>query len=263
MLTYPRVLLTCVGVCVDLFAYEVCYDRTLSPALFLPCVAVATDAVVGAVVCLYGNNVSAGLAVPILIMNYLLDGLALFLSLYIYTMYFHRLMATGWPENPKLPGLMLLVGPFGQLGAALLLTGSAASTKMNFEHYNAGTFITAAGSQIASAAGVVLALLFLGHDIFWLLVAVCGILKGAYRREHTYTLLWQAMIFPVATMTTTFVALSVEMDSAAFRGLAAAFTIYLTTAYLINWCFIIWHSIKGNLLIKPEPQQNTNGIKGD
>lgn len=181
----------------DIFAYEVAYDRTLSPALFLPCVAVATDAVVGAVICRYGHDVSARLAVPILIMNYLLDGLAIFISLEIYTIYFHRLMATGWPESPKLPGLMLLVGPFGQVGAALLLTGSAASTRMDFEHYDKGTFLTMAGGETAAAVGVILALLFLGHDLFWLLVAICGIGKGFIKHEHTYTLLWQAMIFPV------------------------------------------------------------------
>lgn len=100
---------TTIGVCFNLFLRDVAYDRTLTPALYIPCVGVSTQAVAGAVVCRYGYDISARLAVPILIMNYLLDGLAIFISILIYTIYMHRLMAVGLPAGPEAPGLMLNV----------------------------------------------------------------------------------------------------------------------------------------------------------
>lgn len=127
---------------------------------------------------------------------------------------------------------------------------------MDFAHYGKGFFLTAEGAQTVSNAGTMLALLFLGFDLFWLVIACCGIARSAFRRELCYTLLWQGTIFPVATVTTTFVALSIEMDSPTFRVLSAIFTIYLVANYLINWVFIVWKSITSDLLIKKETKDD-------
>lgn len=192
-------VVTCIGVCIAIAQHDVVYDRTMSTALFLPAVGVATDAVVGGLICNYAYGMTARLAVPILITSYFLDGLAVFVSLEIYTLFFHRLMTSGWPEPAKLPGLILLVGPFGQTAAALLLAGSAASTAMDFPHYDKGTFLTMMGAEGVTSAGTLIALLLLGHDFFWIVVACGGIGVGVMNRTLTYSLLWWATIFPLGT----------------------------------------------------------------
>lgn len=127
---------------------------------------------------------------------------------------------------------------------------------MDFAHYSRGSFLTMEGGQVVANAGTLLALLFLGFDLFWLVIACCGIARSAYRKELCYTLLWQGTIFPVATVTTTFIALSIELNSPTFRVLSAIFTIYLTANYLVNWVFIIWKSITSDLLIKQETKDD-------
>jgi tellurite resistance protein TehA-like permease len=170
------------------------------------------------------------------------------------------------------------VGPFGQSAAAMQLLGSAAKTKMDFAGYNRGTFLTAAAAPSANVAGVVFALLLLGHDFFWITVALIGILEGAYERKMSYSLVWWTTIFPVcmssrilalkeglltslllsATMTTAFISLSIAMDSPTFRVLSTALLLILLVDFFINWGYTIWYSIKGDLLIKHEELERPN-----
>ena len=81
----------------------------MPPSLFLPAVGVATSAVVGGQVVTYSYDISPRLAVPVVIVAYFLGGLAIWLAIILYGIFFHRLMASGWPEPAKRPGLMMLV----------------------------------------------------------------------------------------------------------------------------------------------------------
>ena len=81
----------------------------MTPSLFLTALGLATNALVGAQVVTFAYNISPRLAVPIIIVAYLAAGLAIWLSIILYGIFFHRLMASGWPEPAKRPSLMLLV----------------------------------------------------------------------------------------------------------------------------------------------------------
>ena len=98
-----------VGVCIFLFRTNLIDDRSINPSLFLPVVGVATAAVVGGQVVNYAFDISPRLAVPVIIVAYLLGGFAIWLSVILYSIFFHRLMASGWPEPAKRPSLMMLV----------------------------------------------------------------------------------------------------------------------------------------------------------
>ena len=50
---------------------------------------------------------------------------------------------------------------------------------------------------------------------------------------------------------TAFVELAIAMDSPTFRALATGIFLILLVNYFIIWGFTIWHSVYGNLLIKP------------
>ena len=98
-----------IGVCITLFTINMIDDRSMPPSLFLAAVGVATAAVVGGQVVTYSYNISARLAVPVIVVAYFLGGLAIWLSIILYGIFFHRLMASGWPEPAKRPTLMMLV----------------------------------------------------------------------------------------------------------------------------------------------------------
>lgn len=97
------------GVMITLFRTRMVHDRSLTPGLFLPIVGLSTDAVVGASICVYASEISPRLAVPVIIVAYMLSGFALWFSIMLYTLYLHRLMAVGFPEPGKTPQLFLLV----------------------------------------------------------------------------------------------------------------------------------------------------------
>lgn len=243
-------LTTCIGVCITLFRNNLIDDRSMTPSPFLPAVGVATAALVGGQIVNYAHDVSPRLAVPVVIVAYFLGGLAIWLSIILYGVFFHRLMASGWPEPAKRPALMMLVGPFGQTSAALQSLATAAFTKMDFAGYQKGTFLQASAASGVSSASIVFALLLLGHDIFWIICCLFGVLEGAYMRQLSYNLTWWGTIFPVATMATAFLELSISMDSPAFRVLTAAFLLILLVNYFVNWGFTLYYIFTSDLLFK-------------
>lgn len=102
-------IITGVGVCITLFRTNLIDDRSMTPAPVLAAVGVSPAAVVGAQVINYAYDISPRLAVPVIIVAYLLGGVAIWLSIILYAIFFHRLMASGWPEPAKRPALMILV----------------------------------------------------------------------------------------------------------------------------------------------------------
>ena len=89
------------------------------------------------------------------------------------------------------------VGPFGQTSSALQVLGTAALTKMDFAGYHKGTFLQASAAPGVNSASIVFALLLLGHDFFWIICCLIGVLEGVFRRQIGYNLTWWSTIFPV------------------------------------------------------------------
>ena len=72
-------------------------------------VGMATAASEAGLITIYGFDMSSRLAVPQIIVGYFASGVAMFMAILLYTVYFHRLLAAGWPAPPKRAGLFILV----------------------------------------------------------------------------------------------------------------------------------------------------------
>ncbi|KAK3618478.1 hypothetical protein LTR56_024611 [Elasticomyces elasticus] len=219
---------------------------SVTPALVLPFVATATDAVVGALIVTYSHYVNARLAVPVILVSYMLTGIGIFAALMVYALFLTRLVNNGLPPAAQSPSLILLVGPVGQSSAALQGLGSAAASF--FGTYGKGTFLQQMSGTVCSVIGVLLGLLLLGFAYFLMIFAACCLLHVAIKREHTYSLMWWGTIFPIATVNTAMIELSITLDSPAFRGLSAGFLIFLLIDYFINWAFTLRDIFQGKLL---------------
>ena len=86
-------------------------ERSLTPALLVPVVGVATAGTIAGLICNYAFELSPRLAVPVIIVGYFLAGLAIWISVILYGVYFDRLMAVGWPPPASRPSLLVLVRP--------------------------------------------------------------------------------------------------------------------------------------------------------
>jgi len=221
----------------------------MPPSMFIPAVGVATVASVAGLVVNYSHDMSARLAIPIVIFAYILLGQGIFLGLILFAMYLHHLMVQGMPKGPKAPAILLLLGPTGQTATALQLLGTAANTNRVFAGVHKGTFLEASSAAGFDAASVALSLLLFGFGLFWAVVSIFCILQAVWKREMKWSFAWWSTIFPSATMNTACLLYANEMDSPAWRAVTAGFLIILLIDYFINWGYTIYLSIYGELLI--------------
>ncbi|KAF1989368.1 hypothetical protein K402DRAFT_390945 [Aulographum hederae CBS 113979] len=240
-------LLTCWTVYYLLAKKRMSHAATMPVALFLPAVGTSTDALVGGLIVQYSSGISARMAVPVIVTGYLLNGYGLFIALMVYAAFLHGLMTNGFPAPAKLPGLMLLVGPAGQCGAALQILGTASSR--NFGAYAKGTVLQSSTGAGLNSASVMFSLLLLGFDIFWAVFVTIALLEAAFKGQFKqFTLFWWSTIFPMGTMCTSFLLLGTEMDSPTFRVLATGLFLLLLVDYFVCWGFTIKGVWRGELL---------------
>lgn len=155
----------------------------------------------------------------------------------------------------------------GQVSTALQLLAQAALTKMDFAHYNRGTFLTQEAAMGLSASSIMLGLLFLGFSYFWFVIGIYGIIESSIknRSRAQYSMVWWALIFPVGsccyssllievyvnkntgTLDTAWQSLADSMDSPTFRVLTTGLFIILVICYFGNWFFTIKGVIRGPL----------------
>ncbi|THW67141.1 C4-dicarboxylate transporter/malic acid transport protein [Aureobasidium pullulans] len=231
-------------------------DRDMTPVLFMAPVGMATAASEAGLITIYGFDMSSRFAVPQIIVGYFASGVAMFMATLLYTVYFHRLLAAGWPAPAKRAGLFILIGPCGQLATAFQLLGESANTYMRFSQYKPsaiqppeyGTFWTQQTAQGVDGAGIFMALLLLGFDYLWFCIAIIGVVDVFVKRQATYTLTWWAIVFPTVTLTTAWLELASSMDSPTFRALVCALTVFLAIAFFVHLAFTLRGVANGSLI---------------
>ncbi|THX89033.1 C4-dicarboxylate transporter/malic acid transport protein [Aureobasidium pullulans] len=236
------VCVTCVVVLTVLFYTGNQADKDMTPVLFMAAVGMATAASEAGLITIYGFDMSSRLAVPQIIVGYFASGVAMFMATLLYTVYFHRLLAAGWPAPAKRAGLFILIGPCGQLATAFQLLGESANTYMRFSQHKPsaiqppeyGTFWTQQTAQGVDGAGIFMALLLLGFDYLWFCIAIIGVVD--------------AIVFPTVTLTTAWLELASSMDSPTFRALVCALTIFLVIAFFVNLAFTLRGVANGSLI---------------
>ena len=229
---------------------------TLGPTMVLPFVGTATGAVVGALIVSRSSDVDARLAIPVILVSYILAGIGFFAGLMIYGAYFVKLINTGLPPPDKTPGLILLVAPAGQSAAAALALGNA--SQLFFGTYNRGSFLQGSAGNTLATLGVLFALMFVGLGLMFAAFAIYIIIETAFKRQHKYSLIWWATIFPMATLNIAWIELAKNLDSPTFRVLATISLLLLLIDYFINWAFTLRDVYTGKLLSGRRPENVAN-----
>ena len=177
--------------------------KTLSLAIILPAVATSTVAAEGGLLCIYSFDISARLAVPVIIVSFMLVGVGIFIGTLIYALFLERMLVStpGWFDGVKRPTLILLLGPMGQSSTALMALGAA--SKMHFGAYAKGTFLTASSAEALGAACMLLSLLMFGLGVFWMIYGVYGIVDAVLRKQTKWTPAWYSTIFPAGKLIST------------------------------------------------------------
>jgi tellurite resistance protein TehA-like permease len=188
------VMLFALGIYILLTLKSLTEARQLSLAIILPAVATSTAAVEGGLLAMYSKDISARLAVPVIILSFMLVGIGIFVALCIFALFLQRILVNSWFDPVKRPTLCILLGPAGQSAAALMALGTASTT--HFAEYGKGPFLQQQTANALHAGCVLFALMLFGLGIFWALFAVYGILDAVLRGQAKWTPAWYSTIFP-------------------------------------------------------------------
>lgn len=271
-------------------------SQRLPTSIIIPAVSVSTIGLTGAVVSTYSYDISACLAVPVMILSFSWTGIGILLGLILTSWLFHAILADGWPVPDQTASMFILVGPMGndgfqelyrdtwnsanaetgQSAAALQILGAGASTYGRFSDYDAGTFITAEAAKGLAPACTLIALLLNGLGVIWLILGLIAVGERALRGQLRWTpavslklsayselplykakalitrIQFNAAVFPNATLTTSMLAFSIDLDSPAYRVITAIMIICLVIVYLINLVYTVMRVWQGKLLIVRE-----------
>lgn len=85
-------------------------EARIPVAIILPAVSVSTAAVEGAFVISLSIGISARLAVPVIVVGYMLVGLGTLLGLLLTAYLFYELMSHGWPPAAQTTTIFMFIG---------------------------------------------------------------------------------------------------------------------------------------------------------
>lgn len=224
----------------------------ISPLIFIPAVGVATLATVGGIISSYAYDISPGMAVPVIIFSFFSSGAGIIFSIMLVTYLFHDLLTHGWPKPMLSASMFIFVGPWGQSATNLQLLGAAAQKYHQFAGYNEGTFLTKTAALPLDVACILIALLLSGIGAVFLILAFCCMFRCAFRKELRWSPMWNAIIFPTGTLTTSFLLFGIEMDSPFFKVVTGILIVFLVIIFFVNLAFSIWQIAMGKLLIARE-----------
>lgn len=222
----------------------------------MPCVALATAGVTGGLIASYSYHISARMAVPIIIVAFILVGMAVFIALLLYAYLFYQLFVTGFPGGPQSAMLFLSIGPMAQSAAALQALGSTASTFGAFGGYHKGTFLQQSAASALNTACVLIALMLFGLATMWLILASYSMIEQTFMKKMKWAPTWNSIVFPCGTYTTACLQFSIEMDSPAWRALTAIGLIIIVIFFFINTAMTAIGVAKGEeMIVKEDPRQ--------
>lgn len=235
----------------------------LPTTVIIPAVSVSTVAVTGGVLPSYSYDISPRLAVPVIVVSFMMLGIGLILGFMLTGYLFHALLSFGWPPPPATASVFILVAPMGQNSAALQELALAARYYRQFGNYNKGSFLTAEAAVPLEAACTLLALFCIGLAVLWTCFALYAMIYRAVRKELTWSPSWNSIIFPMGTVTSATTLLATEMDSPAWRVITAALIVILVIVFLINMYFTIMGIAKGELLVIREDPRVKKKLEED
>lgn len=192
-------VLACIGLPYVFVTLEPPGLQGLTPATQLPLIAALTSAAGGGVICRYGA-LNYRLQVPVIIVSYLLIGVAIPLALGLDTVFLTRLFNKSAPTKVRVYQEMILCGPWGQGSFALQVLGQAVM-RGSFAGYAKGIFLTTNAAQPVGYASIFAGLLAWGQGTFWWAFAIISITHAAFvkpggLRAMKFGLLNWSLVFP-------------------------------------------------------------------
>ncbi|KAL0934816.1 malic acid transport [Colletotrichum truncatum] len=226
----------------------------ISPATQLPLIAALTAAAGGGTIC-NTAMLSSDQQIPVIIVSYLLIGMALPLAFALDVLFWARLLGNYQPPKPKAFQDMILCGPWGQSSFALQMLGKAVIGG-SFASYASGTFLTADAAAPVGYTSIFAGLAAWGLGTFWWFFAIMGVMNASFEgmrpKPIPYTLAGWALVFPWGVYTNAAVQLGKILDSRAFKVWSTCLALVL----VIIWIFNVTMTIRMLIFKRPSARKH-------
>ncbi|KAF3189560.1 hypothetical protein TWF788_010635 [Orbilia oligospora] len=239
-LTWINILMAsvaCIGIPYVFLKLEHPGVKNITPVVLLPFIAALTAAAGAGVISVFAK-ISPNLQIPLIIISFILIGMAAPLTLAYDALYLARLF-DGYSMPPRMIyQTFVLCGPPGQTSFALQVLGTAATN--SFGSYGKGAFIQGAAGSVVGTCCIFCALMIWGYGLFFWCYAILATIQalwgqdGGFRATKFSMSCW-SVVFPwgVFTMSAIQFGKPTSLDSEAWAVWSTILAIVM---------FIIWLS---------------------
>jgi tellurite resistance protein TehA-like permease len=155
-----------------------------SPSIFLPLIAALTAAAGGGVICQYAA-LSVPQQIPVIVVSFLLVGMAMPLSLVFDSIFIYRCLEGNFPKQHQTYQIAILMGPLGQGSFALQILGEVL-LRGSFATWGSGTFLTRSSAQSLAFTSQAAGVLCWVYGTFWWAFTIIALSQNGtgYAQQH-------------------------------------------------------------------------------
>lgn len=180
--------------------------------------------------------------------------------MFVITLWFYRYALHGLPSPAALPSVFLPLGPCGQGSYGILLLGKVVRD-LAYEHDLGFSVLTGQSARnIADAiyaGGLITALILWGLGLMWYILASAFFFEHCSRNRSyvgakSFSIAFTALTFPIGVFATATIELAAELDSPAFKVIAAVISAQVTLNWLYVFLMTCWKALDGTVFVAPE-----------
>lgn len=234
---------------------------SLAPTWLLPIVACVVAAASGGVVADTLAPFNPALARSTLFVSWAVWGSGVPIALMIIALLIYRFASGGPPAAPALASVFLPLGPCGQ-GSFGIITLGVVTRDLAYKYGTSMIPVPTpeAALRIADAiyaVCLITGLVLWGLALAWYLLGVAMFAEGVKRDASilgigNFTVGLWALTFPIGVWATATIVLAKELDSPAFKVIAA----FISAQVILHWVYVgvmtVWKVVRGDLFNAPE-----------
>lgn len=249
------------GMLLAMFTLQTHTVASLAPTWLLPIVACVVAAASGGVVAQTLAPFDPALARSTLFVSWAVWGSGVPIALMVIALLIYRFASGGPPAAPALASVFLPLGPCGQGSFGIVMLGVV--TRSLAYQYNTSMIpvdTAEAALRIADAiyaVCLITGLVLWGLALAWYTLGVAMFLDGLRKDKQILSVgkfgvgLW-ALTFPIGVWATSTIVIAQELNSPAFKVIAA----FISTQVIVHWLYVatftVWKLLRGELFNAPE-----------
>ncbi|EAA29226.1 hypothetical protein GE21DRAFT_8421 [Neurospora crassa] len=189
------------------------------------------------------GTLSVGMATPVLVLSFCVEGVALFTTLCLYAVLQQEMIQVeGWASVHLIKLSFWMMGSASVCAAAVQMLGRAVedvSAILGDDDTQVGAssgnfFDTPATAQVAHVVCTLLALLLLGLAALWLIVSLVAFVSFAIHRRLSWKGQCSDTVIPVAALALSTVQFKSDLNSSFFGIVTCVLVVAAAASFLIN-----------------------------